>query len=200
MTAKYVADIGKLLSSGDDLASKANVTGVNTIPAETGSSGMGEFMTMQGGMDAPAYGQDSSVDSSGGAAPPKAERGFIITMKLSTPSARGVEIVERFNDALKAATPTDDRPLEVRQAKMVRKWKIKEDPSRVSALVRRNIRLVSAKKQCRSQAVFPVVSAGLGLVDRLISAVVSAVTLRRGLMVAAAAQTSSRPRRCRIQC
>jgi hypothetical protein len=46
-----------------------------------------------------------------------------------------VLIVQKFNDALQALTASPDRPIEIRQAKIVRQSRIKDDPTRIQAMV-----------------------------------------------------------------
>jgi type IV pilus assembly protein PilM len=125
LVSKYYPDMSLVL--GPVLDSKADMQGVATIPYENGGEG-----GFTGGRNDTGY--QGPADATG-APPAKVERGFIITMKLSTPSERGAELVEKFDDALKAATASTDRPLEIRQAKIVTQSKIKDDQTRISAMI-----------------------------------------------------------------
>ncbi len=124
--ARYTSDLTPQL---DDLASHADTTAVSTIPFESG--GGGAAMS-----DHPDYGVAAIVSADGSAGPPpKPQRGFIITMNVSTPRTQGVQLIESFNEALKAIPATADRPLQVLQAKIVHQQQVKDDPIRMQALI-----------------------------------------------------------------
>jgi type IV pilus assembly protein PilM len=138
--ARYVADMSTVIGPGLDISSHADLQAVSAIPFENGGAG-------------DSFGQRSdsgyqpSPDQTAAAPAAKPERGFIVTLKLSTPSDSGVLIVQKFNDALQALTATADRPVEIRQAKIVRQSRIKDDPTRLQALVTDYQNRLKAKAQ-----------------------------------------------------
>jgi type IV pilus assembly protein PilM len=145
MVSKYVPDMSLVLGPG--LNSKADMQGAASIPYENG--GEGGFTA--GRADVGYQGTDANA---AGGPPAKPERGFIITMKVSTPSDSGGALVLKFNNALVAATATADRPLEVRQANIVTQSKIKDDQARITAMIAEFNARQKAKADPMSPAAF----------------------------------------------
>ncbi len=146
--SKYVPDISLV-----DLSTRPeDTTAINQIPFENG--GMGGENGVFG-----SAGQPQGFAPTDPNAPPagKPERGFIVTFKLSTPNAKGVELIEKFNDALKASPASPGRPIEVRQAKIIKQSKIKDDPARIQALVA----AYTARMKEKAQPIVPGAAPGM---------------------------------------
>jgi type IV pilus assembly protein PilM len=126
LVSSYTSDLAPLIA---DLARSADSTGVAAIPGEgngaTDFGGHGAIASPSGGMG----GSDTM------APPAKTQRGFIITMKVTTPSRLGVQVVENFNAALKAVVPTTDRPIQVLEAKIAQQNRIRDNPQRIQAMI-----------------------------------------------------------------
>jgi type IV pilus assembly protein PilM len=124
MVQHYVPEINLL--ANEDIAGKADLS-VNVIPLEGAGGG-----AYQGG------GSNYAVSPGQGAAPTgpaaKPQRGFIITMKLTTPNSGGATIINKFNSALLAFQPTVDLPFTITQATIVDPMKIKEDKAIITAM------------------------------------------------------------------
>jgi type IV pilus assembly protein PilM len=130
--AKYQSDMSLVIGPGMDISTHADITGVSTIPMESGGAMGGDNFTAHSdlGFAAPMGDNGQTAAPTG-----KPERGFIITLKLSTPNASGYVMVQKLNAALTALTASPARPLEIRQAKIVRTTKVKDDPTLMAALV-----------------------------------------------------------------
>jgi type IV pilus assembly protein PilM len=156
MVSRYYADLNPFLAPGSDLATQADQSSINTVPFETGGTSLIPFRAD----NANTAGAPTPDPTAVAAAPAKPQRGFVLTLKLSTPSSRGVELVEAYNNALKGLNPTPDRPLQVLGAKIVKQQKIKDDPTRLAALVTQYQARLRAKEEAAKQASIPGDGAG----------------------------------------
>jgi hypothetical protein len=88
-----------------------------------------------------------------GAVAAKPQRGFIITLRVTTPNEHGADTIESFNNALKAINPTPERPLQVLQAKIAHQTRIGNDPTRMAAFAAEWARKQAEKAAAAQQAV-----------------------------------------------
>ena len=127
----YVSDMAGVLSPTIDLLPDSTLLSV--IPMETGGiGGNGGGMGSYGG---PGMSPTFGTPPAAGATPSKPERGFIITLKLTTPSTRGIDIIAKFNSALMNIKPSPEFPFEVRNARIVAPMKLREDQNWVSYML-----------------------------------------------------------------
>jgi type IV pilus assembly protein PilM len=126
VVSHYAPDLTPLIG---DLNSKADTAGVNALPGESATGG-GDFNN-----HVDYNGAAANPGETTGAAAPKPQRGFIITMKVTTPSKLGVQVVENFNAALKAVVPTTDRPMQVLEATIAHQTRIRDDQTHIAALI-----------------------------------------------------------------
>jgi hypothetical protein len=75
-----------------------------------------------------------STDPAAIGPPAKPERGYIITLKLTTPSSKGIDVIAKFNSALMGFTPTPAMPFVIRAAKIDMPMKVREDQTTMNLL------------------------------------------------------------------
>ena len=107
-----------------------------SVDVQVAPTGLGQ---LAGGGAPPAAPSDPGLNSNqngtgGGAPTPAAERGYIVTIRCTTPNADGAQKIDQYMAALRAAEPTDARPIKVVNATVVRSSRIKDDAARMSAM------------------------------------------------------------------
>ena len=113
-----------------DLATLADENGIKTIPGLIGVTDFGGL----GGNEPRFEPPQPTGDDSAPAVTTPTTHGFLITLKLSTPSSRGVEIVEKYITALKAIPVTADRQYRVVDGKIKTTSLIKDSTTRMQAM------------------------------------------------------------------
>jgi type IV pilus assembly protein PilM len=128
---------------------------VSAVPYESGN-GAGN-----GGGSNPFVGGGGggTLGAPGAGGPPaKPERGFIITMKLITPSSGGINLIANYNNALMAFKPTKEMPYQIVGAKIVKPIKLRDDSNWVTAMVT----AYQAKQNAKNNAGVPGGGGGVG--------------------------------------
>ncbi len=130
MTSQYTPDLTPYKTSptlGADLATIDQAVSPTGAAAAAGPGGVGP------GAGQSAFGGGAA--GTGPVVPP--ERGYILTVRCTTPNAGGFQLVDQYLSVLKAAKPTDARPFQVREAKIIRSSLVKNDAARMTEMVTR---------------------------------------------------------------
>ncbi len=124
--SKYTTNLAADLALPD--LSSLQDTAVDVVPSAAGSMDEG------GVMQAVAASAGGDTDTAGGtaAAAVATKRGYVVTLKCSTPNAApGAEAVVKYLADLQASPPTADRPWKVSRTAIVRRLRVGDDPVRM---------------------------------------------------------------------
>ncbi len=132
IVSKYWPDVSALQAPGYNLSVLADLGALNAVPGlgpVTGSAagGAGGF-SMAG---AAGLGAAPAVPGAVTATP----RGYVLTMKITTPSQSGAELVEKYHTTLLAATASPTQPFEVQGFSIQSRVIVGNDPAHLRDLV-----------------------------------------------------------------
>jgi hypothetical protein len=124
--------------------SLADFSGLANIPGLTGNGGEMGMARSDMGLVAPM------MDAAGNpVASTKPLRGFVLTLKMSTPSASGVVLIDKFNATLRASLATPERPLEVQATHIAHQMVVRDDKQRLAEI---GAAYVAAQEEKRKNA------------------------------------------------
>ncbi len=76
-----------------------------------------------------------STGAAAGAATDTGKRGYVVTIKCSTPNAAGAAVFVKYMDTLRDSPPTAERPWKVSATTLVRQQSVANDVARMAAMV-----------------------------------------------------------------
>jgi type IV pilus assembly protein PilM len=140
VTSKYVSDLTPWIPSSTDLSGAVDRQ-IDILPTATGG------MDISGNL--PATGTPTVAN---------APRGFLLTLKCSTPNRTGAAMFVKYLSDLTAAEPTGERPIKVVNSAPIHVGLVKDDRSRMDELVR----IWKDKETLRKAAEIPVDPSAVG--------------------------------------